>query len=111
MIRCVAFVVVGILLIGCRAPQSREASTAERGVLFERAFVTREHVTEAMEFEAKLAKRYHQPAPAGQPWFEILPGDAKVLIVAGHATPHMREGAFKSQDGGTGGWRSCSIVW
>jgi hypothetical protein len=72
-------------------------------VLFDRAFVTREHVAEAMAFEADLAKRYAQPAPAGESWFEVLPGDAKVIVVAGHATQHLRDGSFKSQDGGTGG--------
>jgi len=105
MNRCVVVFVVIVtcwLGIGCRASRSAEVSDG-RIVLFDRAFITREHVAEAMEFEAKLAKRYTQPAPQGQPWFEVLPGDAKVLVVAGHATSHHREGVFKSQDGGTGG--------
>jgi hypothetical protein len=93
--------VVCVALAGCRAPQPRAAS-ASPIVRFDRAFVTREHVAEAMALEADLAKRYAKPAPAGESWFELLDGDAKVLVVAGHATQHMRQGAFKSQDGGTG---------
>jgi hypothetical protein len=71
-------------------------------VLFPKAVITREHVDEAMTFEAELTKRYNQPAPAGQPWFEVRPGTARVIVVAGHATAHARDGQIKSQDGGTG---------
>ena len=95
-------VVTCMALGGCRSTQPLAQPDA-LVVLFERAFITREHVAEAMAFEADLAKRYAKPAPAGESWFEVLDGDAKVLVVAGHATQHMRAGSFKSQDGGTGG--------
>ena len=101
--------IVFLACVGCRqahqdAPTSDASNSSSVPVfLFDRAFVTREHVAEAMAFEAELAKRYAQPAPAGESWFAVLPGDAKVLVVAGHATQHMRDGSFKSQDGGTGG--------
>jgi hypothetical protein len=98
----VAFLLITSLAVGCR--DARHSASADAPVvLFDRAFITREHVAEAMAFEADLAKRYAKPAPAGESWFEVLEGDAKVLVVAGHATQHMRQGAFKSQDGGTGG--------
>jgi len=101
--------IVFLACAGCRqAHQERATSHASNRpdapvFLFDRAFITREHVAEAMAFEAELAKRYAQPAPAGESWFDVLPGDAKVLVVAGHATQHMRDGSFKSQDGGSGG--------
>ena len=101
----IRFALVACLVVaaGCRAPKPEPVTPDAPVILFDRAFVTREHVAEAMAFEADLAKRYAQAAPAGESWFEILPGDAKVLVVAGHATSHRREGSFKSQDGGTGG--------
>jgi hypothetical protein len=101
--------VVVLACAGCRqshqkrAPSNPSKTPNAPVFLFDRAFVTREHVAEAMAFEAELATRYAQPAPAGESWFDVLPGDAKVLVVAGHATQHTRDGSFKSQDGGTGG--------
>ena len=87
-------VVVAAASLSCR----RDGPT----VLFPPAIVVKEHVAEASRFEGELAKRYNQPAPATQPWFEVLPGESKVLIVAGHATAHARESGVKEADAGTG---------
>jgi hypothetical protein len=95
--------IVSLVFAGCRQHQQQRPPADAPVLLFERAIITREHVAEAMAFEAELAKRYAQPAPPGESWFQVLPGDAKVLVVAGHATSHLRDGSYKSQDGGTGG--------
>ena len=92
----IVLIVLLALLAGCHDKRPQPV------VLFSKAIITREHVDEAMSFEAELSKRYAQPAPEGQPWFQVLPGSACVIIVAGHATSHMRDGQVKSQDGGTG---------
>src|SRR5688500_6238601 len=89
---CIVVVAAGGL--SCRADRPT--------ILFPPAIVVKEHVAEAAKFEAELAKRYNTPAPATQRSFEVLPGESKVLIVAGHATSHMREGKSKEADGGTG---------
>ena len=64
--------------------------------------VTSEHVARAIALEKPLKKNYDVLAPAGQPWFEVKAGTAKVLITAGHATAQTREGVRKFADGGTG---------
>lgn len=69
---------------------------------FQKAIVTKEHIDEAIEFEKQLQNRYDAPAPSGQSWFEILKGESKVIVVAGHATSQIREGQRKPADGGTG---------
>ena len=89
---------VTCLFIGCQ-PAPRDSPTA---LLFEKAVITKEHVDEAARIEADLAKAYRTPPPEGQPWFTTLPGPSKVLVVAGHATAHMRQGQQKPEDRGTG---------
>ncbi|HEX6177492.1 MAG TPA: ketol-acid reductoisomerase [Thermoanaerobaculia bacterium] len=86
-----ATVLVLLLLAGCR-------SVTPPPVL-ERAIVTREHVEAAVEMEKQLAANYESE---GEPWFEVRPGTARVLIVAGHATAQTREGSMKAPDRGTG---------
>ena len=68
----------------------------------QKAFVTAEHVKQALAAEEKLAASYDVPPPAGEPWFRLLPGNARVLVVAGHATAQTREGNRKPADAGTG---------
>ena len=97
LLACV--ILVAAALIGCGQRHGADRSSA---VLFPRAIVTKEHVAEAARFEGELAKRYNTPPAAGQPWFAVLPGESRVLVVAGHATAHMREGKPKEADGGTG---------
>ena len=89
---------VTFLFVGCQYA-SRESS---RALLFEKAVITKEHVDEAASIEAELAKTYRTPPPEGQRWFRTLPGTSRVLVVAGHATAHMREGQQKPEDRGTG---------
>lgn len=82
----------------CRSHRPPDAPAA----LFPRAIITPEHIREAAAFEAELAKRYDQPAPAAQPWFQVLPGGSKVMVVASRATSQVREGGVKPPDAGTG---------
>lgn len=89
---------VTFLFVGCQSA-SRESS---RALFFEKAVITKEHVDEAASIEAELAKTYRAPPPEGQRWFRTLPGTSRVLVVAGHATAHMREGQRKPEDRGTG---------
>lgn len=70
--------------------------------LFPRAVVTKEQVDEAVTIERALAEHYVTDAPAGTPWFEVLSGNSRVLVVAPHATDQMREGQPKRADAGTG---------
>ena len=89
---------VTFLFVGCQyAPRG-----SSRALFFEKAVITKEHVDEAASIEAELAKTYRTPPPEGQPWFRTLPGTSRVLVVAGHATAHMREGQQKLEDRGTG---------
>jgi hypothetical protein len=95
--------VIALLLLLAAAPACRKTPTlAEPPSWFPRAIIIREDVAEALKFESDLARRYDTPPPATQPWFNVLPGDSKVLVVAGHATSHAREGRIKGVDGGTG---------
>lgn len=87
-----------LLLLAAAAGCRRDVPT----VLFPRAIIVREDVAAAMAIESDLAKRYDQFAPTTRPWFEALPGKSKVLVVAGHATAHTREGTRKEADAGTG---------
>jgi hypothetical protein len=64
--------------------------------------VDKKHVDEAVRHEQALAASYERAAPPGQPWFEVVKGSSRVLVVAGHATAQTREGTTKPADGGTG---------
>ncbi len=96
--RALVIALATLLCAGCQLVH-RDASTA---LLFEKAVITKEHVDEAARIEAELAKTYRTPPPEGEPWFRTLPGTSRVLVVAGHATAHMREGRLKPEDRGTG---------
>lgn len=95
---CLLLAMVAVLFISCQAVP-RGSSGA---LFFEPAIITKEDVEEAVTIEADLATRYRTPPPEGHPWFATLPGTARVLVVAGHATAHMREGQRKPEDAGTG---------
>ena len=90
--------VLTLLLTGCQSgpPQSPQPQT-DHGTL-----VTKDHVKTTIEHEKAFAQYYDVPAPAGENWFAIDVGPTPVLVVAGHATAHTREGARKAADRGTG---------
>ena len=68
----------------------------------ERAIITPPDVEAAIAAEKDLATRYDVLPADGERWFETLPGNGRILIVAGHATAQTREGAMKGPDRGTG---------
>lgn len=68
---------------------------------FETAFLDRETVRWTLQQEVEWASRYALEPSTGTPGFRFLPGSARVLVVAGHATAHMREGRVKVADAGT----------
>jgi hypothetical protein len=70
--------------------------------VLQRAIINPPDVEAAATVEKDLATRYDVLPQGDETWFEILPGTAKVLIVAGHATAQTREGALKGPDRGTG---------
>lgn len=72
------------------------------GKVFERSLVTREHVIDAIAQEKALQAVYERLPVERETWFVHLPGNAKVLVVAPHATKPMREGELRFPDGGTG---------
>ncbi|MFA8434909.1 MAG: hypothetical protein ACEPOZ_10375 [Marinifilaceae bacterium] len=75
------------------------AQTAENTL---RALVMPKNIEHIIAMETKLAEHYTMPAPKDSSWFEYRSGSNKVLITAGHATAHLREGKVKRADGGTG---------
>jgi len=68
----------------------------------QRAIVMPKNIEHIIASESKLAENYNSIAPKDSSWFEYRTGSKKVLITAGHATSHMREGKIKRADGGTG---------
>ena len=52
--------------------------------------------------ERELAANYEVVPAAGEPWLKVVPGTARVLLTAGHATAQTREGSMKGPDRGTG---------
>ena len=68
----------------------------------EKAIILPSHVEKAIATEQRLSATYETLPAESQPWFEAMPGTARVLIVAGHATAQTREGAMKVPDRGTG---------
>lgn len=90
--------ILTLLLTGCQSgPPQNPQSPAGHGVL-----ITKDHVKNAIEHEKAFAQYYDVPAPAGENWFAIDLGPTPVLVVAGHATAQIREGARKAADRGTG---------
>lgn len=82
-----------LLLWGCR-------STGDPAL--QRAFVLPEHVEAAIAVERELAAGSEVLPADGEPWLQVLPGTARVLVTAGHATAQTREGSMKVADRGTG---------
>ncbi len=68
----------------------------------QRAIVMPKNIQRIIAMENKLSENYTVPAPKDSSWFEYRTGSKKILITAGHATAHMREGNIKRADGGTG---------
>ncbi|MFM8552044.1 MAG: ketol-acid reductoisomerase [Nitrospiraceae bacterium] len=85
-------------LAGCQSgpPPNGQAPAVHR------LLVAKSHVKEAVEHERAFARYYDVKAPAGENWFAIDLGATPVLVVAGHATTHTREGSRKAADRGTG---------
>ncbi len=74
----------------------------EAQIKTQRAIVTFKNVNNIIASEKKLSENYTKPAPKDSSWFEYRSGTYNVLITAGHATAHMREGKMKRADSGTG---------
>jgi hypothetical protein len=72
------------------------------GEFFDRALVTKENVQDAVALEKYLQNFYNRLPVKGEAWFTYLPGTAKVLIVAPHATSPMRKEQLRFPDSGTG---------
>jgi len=73
--------------------------------VFERAIVTEQNVSRAKELEAGFLARSQSEAPAGHQWFEVIEASSpsvRVLVLAPHATSHMRQGKLQQADSGTG---------
>jgi hypothetical protein len=103
-------VALGVLAAACSSPvvsvhpltTAPETNSAVVQTRFRKAIVRVEDVQAAAKYEAELSQRYNVPPPPGTPWFTVLQGNSRVLVVAGHATAHTREGSLKPADGGTG---------
>ena len=95
---CLLLAVVTVLFVSCQSVPG----DSSRALFFETAIITKEDIEEAVRIEAELATTYRTPPPDGHPWFQTLPGTSRALVVAGHATAHMREGRLKPEDAGTG---------
>lgn len=73
--------------------------------VFDRAIVTEQNVSRAKESEAGFLQRSQSAAPAGHQWFEVIEASSpspRVVVLAPHATAHMREGKAEWADSGTG---------
>jgi len=88
-----------------QTPQSTLPQSRPTTPVFERAIVTEQNVSRAMEFEAGFLQRSQSEAPAGHSWFEVIEASntsPRVLVLAPHATAHMRQGKLEWADSGTG---------
>ncbi|MGP8214981.1 MAG: hypothetical protein ACLQQ4_05410 [Bacteroidia bacterium] len=67
-----------------------------------KAIVTPAMLDSLDKYELFFEKNDTLNAPNGKSWFKYLSGNSPLLIVAPHATSHMREGKRIKIDGGTG---------
>lgn len=77
-----------LLLAACAAP------------LPEHALVDVPMVRQAIQVQKDADAHAGTPAPAGTPWFEVLRGNAPLIVTAPHATKPFREGMYRFADGG-----------
>jgi hypothetical protein len=70
--------------------------------LFESSFITIADVEKAIAIEDGFAERYYKSAPDGESWVGVRRGKSSVLVVAGHATSHVRRDEIKPPDVATG---------
>lgn len=67
-----------------------------------KAIVTTTHIDSAKVLQYKFMKNDSVFAPKGENWFEYKISSKKILVIAGHATFHIREGETRVSDIGTG---------
>lgn len=93
---CTGFIAL-FLLFSCGA----SVKSNDDAILFKTAIITKRHVERALRYERDQKTRYRRLAPKGKLWFSLLKGRAPVVVVAGHATAHLRDGEIVEPDRGT----------
>ncbi|MFC3393885.1 N-formylglutamate amidohydrolase [Brenneria rubrifaciens] len=67
---------------------------------FKKAIITPEYVKEAITYEKEADKNSNVIPQEGESWFNVLPGESRIIISAPHATQPSREGQYRFSDGG-----------
>jgi hypothetical protein len=94
------FTVAIVLLAGCSSVTAREFPEGMPHAFPDKAIVDVVAVTEAVEIEKATNANSETPAPNGAQWFEVIEGEAPVIVTAPHATKPFREGQYRFSDGG-----------
>lgn len=98
VIKKLIFLILILSLLGCPKVAYKDASFET----LETAIIKKEHIEKAILEEDFFIKNKETNALENEKSFQIKDGTSKILIVAPHATSHIREGKIKVFDSGTG---------
>jgi hypothetical protein len=88
------------LLIVCFALLVEFGCSTTRPVLPEKAIVDISSITQAIQVQKNLDAQSDKVPPEGTPWFEVVEGNAPIIVTAPHSTKPFREGQYRFSDGG-----------
>jgi hypothetical protein len=91
-----------VFALFCFFESFAQLDTSKITLPLSKAFIEPDIIDAMLNDEVRFRLNDSLHAPSGKNWFEFMPGNSKVLVVAPHATSQVRNGNVKRADSGTG---------